>query len=81
MPSPTGRERDAALVYARPLAASGAEVEVDETIHDSPNVIGRLEGRRPGPTMQLAGHIDHMTCRTSLRQGPLTRSPAADPRT
>ena len=60
VPSPTRREREAALLYAEMLSDCGAEVELDETIHDSPSVIGRLAGSRHGPTLQLAGHIDHI---------------------
>jgi acetylornithine deacetylase/succinyl-diaminopimelate desuccinylase-like protein len=56
--SPTGRERDAALLYAELLKTCGAEVEIDESIPASPSVIGRLKGGAPGPTLQLAGHID-----------------------
>ncbi len=60
IPSPTCHERKAALVFAEMLSAAGAQVEVDETIYDSPNVIGRLRGNRPGKVFQLAGHIDHI---------------------
>ena len=58
--SPTGNEREAALLFAAMLEQAGARVEIDERIHSSPNVIGRLEGNRPGKTFQLAGHIDHI---------------------
>ena len=58
--SPTCQEREAALVFLDMLAGCGAKVEIDETIPDSPSVIGRLKGNRPGPTLQLAGHIDHI---------------------
>jgi acetylornithine deacetylase/succinyl-diaminopimelate desuccinylase-like protein len=60
IPSPTGREREAAFVYAEMLAEAGAEVEIDERIPESPNVIGRLQGTRAGKVFQLAGHIDHI---------------------
>lgn len=58
--SPTGHERKAALAYAEMLARSGADVTLDETLPESPTVIGRLRGRRPGRVFQLAGHIDHI---------------------
>lgn len=58
--SPTGNEREAALVYGEMLKEAGAEVEVDESIHESPCLIGRLRGIRPGRVLQLAGHIDHV---------------------
>jgi len=60
IPSPTCHERRAALVFAEMLSSAGAQVEVDDTIYDSPNVIGRLRGNRPGKVFQLAGHIDHI---------------------
>ena len=61
-PQPTRRERNAALLYADLLKECGTavDVELDESIHDSPSVIGRMKGRKPGPTIQLAGHIDHI---------------------
>jgi len=60
IPSPTSQERNAACAFAQRLREAGATVEMDETIHDSPNVIGRLKGKRPGKTLQLAGHLDHI---------------------
>ena len=60
IPSPTGMERKAALFFAELLKSSGATVEVDESIPQSPNIIGRLKGRRKGRVIQLAGHIDHV---------------------
>ncbi|MGA2914695.1 MAG: M20/M25/M40 family metallo-hydrolase [Sedimentisphaerales bacterium] len=60
IPSPTGREKKAALHFADMLELAGAEVEIDPTLPDSPNVIGRLKGKRNGPVLQLAGHIDHV---------------------
>lgn len=58
--SPTLHEREAALAYGNILSDLGAEVEIDETIHDSPNIIGHLKGKQPGKKIQLAGHIDHI---------------------
>jgi acetylornithine deacetylase/succinyl-diaminopimelate desuccinylase-like protein len=60
VPSPTGRERAAAKVFRQMLSRAGAQTELDEKIHSSPNVIGRLKGNRPGRTIQLAGHLDHI---------------------
>jgi succinyl-diaminopimelate desuccinylase len=60
IPSPTRKERDAALAFAAMLERAGASVQVDETLPSSPAVIGRLAGNRPGKTFQLAGHIDHI---------------------
>ena len=58
--SPTCNEREMAFVYAEMLAEAGAEVRVDETLPNSPNVIGRLKGNRPGKTIQICGHMDHI---------------------
>ena len=60
IPGPTCNEREVALVFAQMLTDAGVKVEVDETIHQSPTVVGRLQGKRPGKTLQLAGHIDHI---------------------
>jgi acetylornithine deacetylase/succinyl-diaminopimelate desuccinylase-like protein len=60
IPSPTGRERQVAFAFADLLARAGAVVEVDESNPDSPSVIGRVQGNRPGKTLQLAGHLDHI---------------------
>jgi len=58
--SPTGSEKNAADCFAKMLCKAGAEVEVDRRLPDSPNVVGRLTGKRPGATLQLAGHLDHI---------------------
>ena len=58
--SPTGNERDAALLYAELLEETGADIEIDESIFCSPNIVARLKGNRPGKTVQLAGHLDHI---------------------
>jgi acetylornithine deacetylase/succinyl-diaminopimelate desuccinylase-like protein len=58
--SPTGKEREASVYFSQMLGGAGADVELDETIANSPNVIGRLKGSRRGRTIQLAGHIDNI---------------------
>jgi len=60
IPSPTRQERRVAFAFADMLKRAGAEVEIDETLPDSPNVIGTLSGNRPGKVLQLAGHLDHI---------------------
>jgi acetylornithine deacetylase/succinyl-diaminopimelate desuccinylase-like protein len=60
IPSPTCKEKQAALAFRKMLSRAGAKTWLDETIPDSPSVIGRLKGRRPGRTIQLAGHLDHI---------------------
>jgi acetylornithine deacetylase/succinyl-diaminopimelate desuccinylase-like protein len=60
IPSPTGNERTVALKFAEMLERTGADVRVDESLSESPSVIGSLKGNRAGSTLQLAGHIDHI---------------------
>ncbi len=60
IPSPTGNERDAAFLFSRLAQEAGALVTLDETQPESPAVIARLKGIRPGKTLQLAGHLDHI---------------------
>jgi len=60
IPSPTRSEKNAAFHFAKMLETAGAQVEVDLTLPNSPNIIGRLKGNRKGPTLQLAGHNDHI---------------------
>ena len=40
------------------MAEAGMDVEVQEVLPGRPNVIGVLEGREPGPTVMLCGHLD-----------------------
>jgi acetylornithine deacetylase/succinyl-diaminopimelate desuccinylase-like protein len=57
--SPTGDTAEAARLYARQLEAIGMDVELlDERFPETPIVIGRLRGDRPGPTIVLNGHLD-----------------------
>lgn len=58
IPSPTGDSRAAAAYYADQLRALGIKAELDEEIEGSPSVIAYVEGTQPGPTLELAGHLD-----------------------
>jgi acetylornithine deacetylase/succinyl-diaminopimelate desuccinylase-like protein len=64
IPSPTGDSRAAAAYYAEQLRdlglPSGRRLDVlfDEEIPGSPSVIAYVEGAHPGPTLELAGHLD-----------------------
>ncbi len=71
--SPTGNECRMALAYADMLRAAGLEVEVDDTIKDSPNVIARMKGQRSGRVLQLAGHLDHIDVPHAAPQREQTR--------
>lgn len=51
-------EAAAAEVARAFMAAAGMDVEVQEVLPGRPNVIGVLEGREPGPTVMLCGHLD-----------------------
>lgn len=80
-PSPTGNEGPAAAVFAQLLADAGADVSWDRTWPSSPSVIGRWSTGRPGPTLQLSGHLDHIDVphgKPERRAGSITGRGAAD---
>ena len=58
VPSPTGDSKAVTELYAERLRALGLEPQYDETIPGSPSVVAYLEGGHPGPTLELAGHLD-----------------------
>jgi len=60
IPSFSGHEEAIADAYATMLADAGLDVEVDRTFPTTPSVIGRTPAAtgRPGPVLQLAGHLD-----------------------
>jgi acetylornithine deacetylase/succinyl-diaminopimelate desuccinylase-like protein len=58
IPSPTGDSRRVAEVYADRLRELGLTVTFDEALPESPSVIAYLEGAHPGPTLEVAGHLD-----------------------
>jgi acetylornithine deacetylase len=51
-------EGEIARAVAEELAACGCTVEVTDVAPGRPNVVGVLEGRRPGRTLLLCGHLD-----------------------
>src|SRR5947209_2837866 len=51
-------EGEIARAIAAELAAAGCAVELTEVAPGRPNVLGVLEGRRPGRSLLLCGHID-----------------------
>jgi acetylornithine deacetylase len=51
-------ETDVAAAVAAALKRAGLDVEVQEAAPGRPNVIGVLDGRRPGRTLMLCGHTD-----------------------
>jgi len=51
-------EGEIARAIAAELAAAGCAVEMTEVAPGRPNVLGVLEGRRPGRSLLLCGHID-----------------------
>lgn len=51
-------EAGAAEVVRAFMAAAGLDVEMQEVLPGRSNVIGVLEGREPGPSVMLCGHLD-----------------------
>jgi acetylornithine deacetylase len=51
-------EAAAAAICRAALTAAGLDVTLQEVAPNRPNVIGVLEGRAPGPSVMLCGHID-----------------------
>jgi len=56
--NPPGNETRAALVLAEYFAANGLEAQLVGDLPDRQNLIVRLAGTRPGPTLGLLGHLD-----------------------
>lgn len=56
--NPPGQERRAQEVLAQYLREAGADVELLGATDDRPNLIARLEGRDPGPTLCFLAHVD-----------------------
>ena len=51
-------ERAIAERFASELGVVGLDVEVDDASPGRPNVVGVIEGRRPGRALMLCGHLD-----------------------
>jgi succinyl-diaminopimelate desuccinylase len=58
---PEANERAVALAVEAWLRREGFSVELQEVAPGRPNVIGWLDGGRPGPTLCLEGHTDVVT--------------------
>jgi len=56
--NPPGAERPAQEHLARFLAEAGVECELAGAEPERPNLVARLEGSAPGPTLCYLGHID-----------------------
>jgi len=56
--SPTGDSRQVTEFYADRLRDLGLAVTFDEEFPRSPSAVAYLEGGHPGPTLELAGHMD-----------------------
>jgi acetylornithine deacetylase/succinyl-diaminopimelate desuccinylase-like protein len=56
--NPPGNETRAALVLAEYFAANGLDAQLVGDLPDRQNLIVRLAGTRPGPTLGLLGHLD-----------------------
>jgi acetylornithine deacetylase/succinyl-diaminopimelate desuccinylase-like protein len=58
IPSPTGEEYEIGEYVARRYAELGMEVQRQEVEPGRNNIIARLHGSRPGPTLLLLAHFD-----------------------
>jgi acetylornithine deacetylase/succinyl-diaminopimelate desuccinylase-like protein len=56
--NPPGNERPAQELVAARLRTAGFDVELVGPDPERPNVVGRLEGSRPGPVLGLLSHVD-----------------------
>ena len=56
--NPPGNERPAQEFLAKRLTAAGFECELLGPVDERPNLIARLHGEGPGPTLCLLGHVD-----------------------
>jgi acetylornithine deacetylase/succinyl-diaminopimelate desuccinylase-like protein len=56
--NPPGDERDAQEHLAGYLMGAGFECELLGAVHERPNLVARLRGDAPGPTLCLLGHVD-----------------------
>lgn len=56
--NPPGRERPAQELLARLLTGAGFECDLLGAEPERPNLVARLEGAQPGPTLCLLGHTD-----------------------
>ena len=56
--NPPGNETACALVIKDYLAANGISSELVGELPERQNLVARLKGRRPGPTLVLMGHLD-----------------------
>ena len=57
VPGGAGEQKIARAIAAE-MRASGLEVEVTDVAPGRPNVVGVLEGRAPGRSLMLCGHMD-----------------------
>ena len=56
--NPPGNERSAQEYLAAHLKAAGFECELLGAEPERPNLLARLKGAKPGPTLCLLGHVD-----------------------
>jgi len=62
IPSTADRgEAEAAALVAEVMAGYGWEPTVEEVAPGRPNVVARVDGDRPGPTLLFCGHLDVVT--------------------
>jgi acetylornithine deacetylase/succinyl-diaminopimelate desuccinylase-like protein len=56
--NPPGNERPAQELLAQTLAEAGFDCELLGAVAGRPNLVARLSGRAPGPTLCLLSHVD-----------------------
>jgi acetylornithine deacetylase/succinyl-diaminopimelate desuccinylase-like protein len=56
--NPPGNEREAQEFLAGTLTAAGFECELLGRTEERPNLVARLNGAKPGPTLCLLSHVD-----------------------
>lgn len=68
--NPPGNEAAVAAVVAAKLAEIGCDVKTYEAAPNRHNVVGRIKGDEPGPTLILNGHIDVQPAGDGWRYDP-----------
>lgn len=68
--NPPGGEQAVAQALADYLGPAGIEIEIRPVLPGRPNLIARLAGLQPGPTLLYTGHSDTMPVSGSWSQNP-----------
>ena len=74
VPGGAGEQKIARAIAAE-MRAIGLEVEVTDVAPGRPNVVGVLEGRAPGRSLMLCGHMDTVLLRSGIFVGSVRLTP------